>query len=78
MGDTQYHVRVRKSSHNHKETQVLRDYDKKSPMFLQTDQDYYWGSVYFRQVKDKNLPRGYFQKVIDLKSIQSIFNTNFS
>ncbi|XP_001602662.1 protein DENND6A [Nasonia vitripennis] len=68
MGDTQYHVRIRKSVNgkSSRETQALRDYDRKSPMFLQTDKDYYWGSVYFRQVKDKNLPRGYFQKSIVL------------
>ncbi|XP_058810841.1 protein DENND6A [Phymastichus coffea] len=66
MGDTQYHVRIRKSSSskNNKETRALRDYDRKSPLFLQIDKDYYWGSVYFRQVKDRNLPRGYFQKSI--------------
>ena len=66
MGDTQYHVRIKKGANSKecKETQALRDYDRKSPMFLQTDKDYYWGSVYFRQVKDKNLPRGYFQKVL--------------
>jgi hypothetical protein len=65
MGDTQYHVRIRKGLNNNElyRTQALRDYDRKSPMFLQTDKDYYWGSVYFRQVKDKSLPRGYFQKV---------------
>lgn len=65
MGDTQYHVRIKRgaTSKSNKETQVQRCYDRKSPMFLQTDKDYYWGFVYFRQVKDKNLPRGYFQKV---------------
>ncbi|XP_014208921.1 protein DENND6A [Copidosoma floridanum] len=69
MGDTQYHVRIRKGvaiSKGCNETRELRDYDRKSPMFLQTDKDYYWGFVYFRQVKDKNLPRGYFQKSIVL------------
>lgn len=45
------------------ETSALKEYDRKSPSFLQTDRDYYWGYVYFRQVKDKSLPRGYFQKV---------------
>lgn len=65
MGDTQFHVRIRKSLNGKccSESQALKNYDRKSPMFLQTDKDYYWGYVYFRQVKDKNLPRGYFQKV---------------
>lgn len=63
MGDTQYHVRIRQSSKVVQETNALKEYDRKSPSFLQTDRDYYWGYVYFRQVKDKSLPRGYFQKV---------------
>lgn len=66
MGDTQYHVRIKKGvvcNNDINDTQAIKDYDKKSPMFLQTDNDYYWGFVYFRQVKDKNLPRSYFQKV---------------
>lgn len=63
MGDTQYHVRIRQSSKTMQETNALKEYDRKSPSFLQTDRDYYWGYIYFRQVKDKSLPRGYFQKV---------------
>ncbi|KAJ8676232.1 hypothetical protein QAD02_012018 [Eretmocerus hayati] len=67
MGDTQYHVRIKKGANKkYKDSKAIRDYNKKSPMFLQTDEDYYWGSVYFRQVKDKNLPRGYFQKSVML------------
>lgn len=31
---------------------------------LQKDPAYYYGYVYFRQVRDKSLKRGYFQKVI--------------
>lgn len=63
MGDTRYHVRIRQNAKTFQETRALKNYDRKSPIFLQTDKDYYWGYVYFRQVKDKNLPRGYFQKV---------------
>lgn len=63
MGDTQYHVRIRQSSKVVQETSALKEYDRKSASFLQTDRDHYWGYVYFRQVKDKSLPRGYFQKV---------------
>ncbi|KAG7199940.1 hypothetical protein KM043_014376 [Ampulex compressa] len=29
-----------------------------------SDKDYYWGYVYFRQVRNRALPRGYFQKSI--------------
>jgi len=68
MGDTQYHVRIRQSGIMVQQTNALKEYDRKSPSFLQTDRDYYWGYVYFRQVKDKSLPRGYFQKVCVLSS----------
>jgi len=64
MGDTQYHVRIRQSGIMVQQTSALKEYDRKSPSFLQIDRDYYWGYVYFRQVKDKSLPRGYFQKVV--------------
>ncbi|CAL7936569.1 unnamed protein product [Xylocopa violacea] len=64
MGDTQYHVRIRQNGAVVPETKALKEYDRRSPPFLQCDKDYYWGYVYFRQVKDKSLPRGYFQKSI--------------
>ncbi|XP_077278090.1 protein DENND6A isoform X2 [Temnothorax americanus] len=64
MGDTQYHVRIRQNGKMMQETNAIKEYDRKSPSFLQTDRDYYWGYVYFRQVKDKSLPRGYFQKSV--------------
>ncbi|XP_020280261.1 protein DENND6A isoform X1 [Pseudomyrmex gracilis] len=64
MGDTQYHVRIRQNSKMVQETNALKEYNRKSSSFLQTDKDYYWGYVYFRQVKDKSLPRGYFQKSV--------------
>lgn len=32
---------------------------------LQREQGHYYGCVYFRQVRDKSLKRGYFQKVGD-------------
>ncbi|CAK9804273.1 Protein DENND6A [Anthophora quadrimaculata] len=64
MGDTQYHIRIRQNGTAIQETTALKEYDRGSPPFLQCDKDYYWGYVYFRQVKDKSLPRGYFQKSI--------------
>ena len=63
MGDTQYHMRIRRNKQSIEHAPALKDYDRKSATFLQSDKDYYWGYVYFRQVKDKTLPRGYFQKV---------------
>ena len=32
-------------------------------MLMQVDPCYYFGFVYFRQIKDKSIKRGYFQKV---------------
>lgn len=71
MGDTQYHVRVRQSPRTVStayESHALKEYNKKSVNFLQSDKYYYWGYVYFRQVKNKTLPRGYFQKSLVLIS----------
>ncbi|XP_011307173.1 protein DENND6A [Fopius arisanus] len=69
MGDTQYHVRIRQNSNfPTREPPALKEYNRKSPSFLQFDKDFYWGYVYFRQVKDKTLPRGYFQKSVVLIS----------
>lgn len=34
-----------------------------SVRLLQREQGHYYGYVYFRQVRDKSLKRGYFQKV---------------
>lgn len=64
MGDTQYHVRIRQNGKTAQNNEALKEYDRKCPVFVQCDKEYYWGYVYFRQVKDKTLPRGYFQKVI--------------
>nr|SVE80638.1 EOG090X031T [Daphnia magna] len=37
-------------------------YNQLCPPAFRTDSSYWWGFAYFRQVKDKNLRRGYFQK----------------
>ncbi|KAK0078445.1 hypothetical protein PV325_002477 [Microctonus aethiopoides] len=68
MGDTQYHIRIRQSDFLVHDPPALREYNQKSATFLQYDRNYYWGYVYFRQVKNKNLPRGYFQKSVVIMS----------
>lgn len=68
MGDTQYHVRIRQSGSNSQVNSALKNYDKNAPIFLRSDAYHYWGYVYFRQVKDRTLPRGYFQKSVILIS----------
>ena len=44
------------------------DYNKKTPTGLEVDENYMFGYVFFRQVKDKTLKRGYFQKSVVLLS----------
>lgn len=65
MGDTQFHVRLR--SFMSLTPQQLA-YNEDSVPTLRADLTHYWGFVYFRQVKDSSLPRGYFQKSIILLS----------
>jgi hypothetical protein len=43
------------------------DYNKKTPTGLEIDENFMYGYVFFRQVKDKTLKRGYFQKVRFIK-----------
>ena len=38
-------------------------YNQFCPPAFRIDPAYLWGFVYFRQVRDTNLRRGYFQKV---------------
>jgi hypothetical protein len=52
-------------------------YNQKTLSGLEVDKDHMFGYVYFRQVKDKSLKRGYFQKSIVLLSklpFVSLFN----
>ncbi|XP_049805952.1 protein DENND6B [Schistocerca nitens] len=68
MGDTQFHVRIRRSAGNAELMPEHQYYNQKCPVHLQIDPGYYYGYVYFRQVKDKTLPRGYFQKSVVIVS----------
>jgi len=63
MGDTQFHMRIRQSPGRQGLTADNRVYNSNCPVHLQADPAYYHGYVYFRQIKDKTIPRGYFQKV---------------
>nr|CAD7199094.1 unnamed protein product [Timema douglasi] len=64
MGDTQFHMRIRQSPGHHSLLPEHHMYNHKCPVYLQCNPGYYYGYVYFRQVKDKLLPRGYFQKSV--------------
>lgn len=63
MGDTQFHVRLRSQTPLTCQQKIYNDECMPS---LSADNTHYWGFVYFRQVKDPSLPRGYFQKSIML------------
>ena len=59
VGDTKFHISLRTQSaitSNH------RVYNRECQPHLKADLGHYWGYVYFRQVKDSSLKRGYFQK----------------
>ncbi|XP_039298437.1 protein DENND6A [Nilaparvata lugens] len=66
MGDTRYHIRIRQAAGLSPQSPSSHHqlYNQKCPIFLQADSCYFYGFVYFRQVKDPSLPRGYFQKSV--------------
>lgn len=70
MGDTQFHVRLRVAPAT--PTTLLspahRRFNASCPPTHSADSGHYWGFVYFRQVKDTSLPRGYFQKSLVILS----------
>lgn len=72
MGDTQYCFRIRRSSLS--EDGITNDCDGDIPAALHSDDCHYYGYVYFRQVRDKTLKRGYFQKSVVLLSTLPYFN----
>lgn len=66
MGDTQFHIRLRVKNET-KNTQLnpdLQRFNLQCVTMQRADPTHYWGYVYFRQIKDTTMPRGYFQKVI--------------
>nr|XP_027206256.1 protein DENND6A-like [Dermatophagoides pteronyssinus] len=66
MGDTQFHFRTKCCTKlakiRTKYDDYFKDYNSKCLSLLQVDKSYFYGFVYFRQVKDRNVRRGYFQK----------------
>ncbi|KAG1699343.1 Protein DENND6B [Nymphon striatum] len=72
MGDTQFHFRIRQCPgnsqmcHRNNIIPAHAQYNQDCPAPLQVNPSYYYGYVYFRQVKDKSLRRGYFQKSVVL------------
>ncbi|KAI2658985.1 Protein DENND6A [Labeo rohita] len=69
LGDTQFCFRFRQAAGRKLSLGCFLDhFDRDAPVCLKRDQGYYYGYVYFRQVRDKSLKRGYFQKSLVLIS----------
>ncbi|KAI5614937.1 protein DENND6B, partial [Silurus asotus] len=70
LGDTQFSFRLRQSVGRvsgiwFEETDM---YNREAPLPLQKEMAHFYGYVYFRQVKDVSVRRGYFQKSLVLVS----------
>ncbi|KAE8612667.1 hypothetical protein XENTR_v10012941 [Xenopus tropicalis] len=69
LGDTQFCFRFRQSTGRRASLHCANDLtDRESPVYLKKDPACFYGYVYFRQVRDKTLKRGYFQKSLVLIS----------
>ncbi|KAI1294712.1 Protein DENND6B [Halotydeus destructor] len=68
MGDTQFHFRTRVCPIRRKGISVYKEYNKSCLTSLEADSAYFYGYVYFRQIKDRTARRGYFQKSLVLLS----------
>jgi hypothetical protein len=65
LGDTQYHFRIH---HESNLPTYYQYYNSIVPPALQVDQNSLFGYVHFRQIRDKTVKRGYFQKSLVLLS----------
>ena len=65
LGDTQYHFRIR---HESSLPAYYQYYNSIVPPVLQVDPNSLFGYVHFRQIRDKTIKRGYFQKSLVLLS----------
>ncbi|XP_073969461.1 protein DENND6B [Rhodnius prolixus] len=68
MGDTQFHFRFRHIPHDSSPASAHIRYNPNSGVSLLANRNFLYGYVYFRQVKDPSLPRGYFQKSVIILS----------
>ncbi|CAI9547235.1 unnamed protein product [Staurois parvus] len=68
LGDTQFTFRMRRSAGQRSLFQGDEKYNRGAPVTLQRDPAHYYGYVYFRQVRDSSVKRGYFQKSLVLLS----------
>uniref|UniRef100_A0A2I3RC46 DENN domain containing 6B n=1 Tax=Pan troglodytes TaxID=9598 RepID=A0A2I3RC46_PANTR len=69
LGDTQFSFRMRQCGGQRSPWHADdRHYNSRAPVALQREPAHYFGYVYFRQVKDSSVKRGYFQKSLVLVS----------
>uniref|UniRef100_A0A2K6NNM9 DENN domain containing 6B n=1 Tax=Rhinopithecus roxellana TaxID=61622 RepID=A0A2K6NNM9_RHIRO len=69
LGDTQFSFRMRQCGGQRSPWHADdRHYNSRAPLALQREPAHYFGYVYFRQVKDSSVKRGYFQKSLVLVS----------
>ncbi|XP_049740711.1 protein DENND6B isoform X2 [Elephas maximus indicus] len=69
LGDTQFSFRIRHSGGPRSPWHADDGhYSSGAPVSLQREPAHYFGYVYFRQVKDSSMKRGYFQKSLVLVS----------
>ncbi|XP_036722796.1 protein DENND6B isoform X5 [Balaenoptera musculus] len=69
LGDTQFSFRIRQCGGQRRPWHTDdRHCDSGAPVSLQREPAHYFGYVYFRQVKDSSVKRGYFQKSLVLVS----------
>lgn len=77
MGDTKFHMRLRIAPDSNRSDSPMhpyRHYNSECLPVLRADNSHYWGFVYFRQRRDTNLPRGYFQKSFIIVTRLPFFN----
>ncbi|XP_064555002.1 protein DENND6B [Drosophila montana] len=75
MGDTKFHMRLRAIQNaKHKMPATMNQYNGECAPAMRYDSSHYWGFVYFRQKRDPNLPRGYFQKSLIIITRLPFFN----
>ncbi|XP_036904858.1 protein DENND6B isoform X4 [Sturnira hondurensis] len=69
LGDTQFSFRIRQCGGQRSSWRTDDGrYNSEAPVTLQREAAHYFGYVYFRQVKDSSVKRGYFQKSLVLVS----------
>uniref|UniRef100_A0AC34QHB4 UDENN domain-containing protein n=1 Tax=Panagrolaimus sp. JU765 TaxID=591449 RepID=A0AC34QHB4_9BILA len=70
--DTSYHFRIKQQSVSSL-TVAQQSFSHQAPDFLNVDSTWLYGFVHFRQKKNPNLPRGYYQKSLVVLTFLPLF-----